>query len=152
MKSLDYTKQSLINFPGSVSATNLAGYFLVFMLTVLATGCDGSGTSSSVSTTEPVVAIAGPIVAICPNRHLYLRSDKSEDSNYYLDLLELIIHQFLRLKATIVLLPNEINLENNTVKDDSLLSFFTFPNTRICVKSTNCIVTPYFYDFISTGN
>ena len=81
MKFLDYTKKSLTNFLSSVASFDLAGYVLVFMLTVLVAGCGeseggGQGAASS-ATTLPVVAKTGPIVAIRVNQVADLDGSKS---------------------------------------------------------------------------
>ncbi|MBE9560077.1 MAG: hypothetical protein IMF15_04770, partial [Proteobacteria bacterium] len=82
MKSFDSTKKPLTNFSGSVTTFNLVGYFLIFMLTALVTGCDGSGSNSQgVATTEPVVAKTGPIVAIRVNQTAILDGSKSNTSS-----------------------------------------------------------------------
>ena len=82
MKFLDSTKTSFSNFPSSLATFNLAGYFLVFMLTVLVAGCDGSGSNGQgVATSAPVVAIAGPIVAIRVNQTANLDGSKSSTSS-----------------------------------------------------------------------
>ena len=81
MKILDSTKKSLTRFLSSSASFGLAGYFLVFMLTTLVAACDGSGSDGQgVATTEPVVAIAGPIIAIRVNQTATLDGSKSNTS------------------------------------------------------------------------
>lgn len=64
---------------------------------------------------------AHPVIVICPNRHLYLKSESKGNVNKYIALLNSIIELFIKANTDIILLANEINIDKGPKWDDRFI-------------------------------
>jgi len=82
MNALVHTKNLLTRLLNPAACFDLAGYFLVFILIALATGCDGKGSDNQgATTTLPAVAKTGPIIAVRVDQSANLDGSKSQTSS-----------------------------------------------------------------------